>query len=424
MNISHLLLGAFVLCALPAVAQPEQKPINGLPYPLIPLQEAARIAETKPIKLHLRDVTVRDALEEIERQTGFPINTVTVTAVDIELLDKKLSLDIETSSFKEASDAVFEEAGVKAMLSSWNNNGVWQVTPKNISINEEDGPSSGTEPLQVRALRGSIQSSKEISFSKKEKFLNQSNNFNLWLTMVTPPQLPFLGTSEVKVTRADDDQGRSLILKPDQRNPFRFAMMGRSGRQLNVTLEPPQPTSRALSHLEGSVICLLAKQYETWEVPDVLNTKDTTHQFDVSGERVRLSIKPTMLADSIALEIQATTSVDTMPNMNIGGPRFRNPMMEINQYSSMVRLIDANGQILETNGGGGSSSSKETKAQMNFRPPTKPFVPFVMKDGEKVPGPPPPPPVLVGPFKLVIKAPTEIVQTEVPFSFSNLPLPN
>ena len=411
MNASLLLLGAVVVCALPALAQPDQKPANGLPYPLISLEEAARLADAKPIKLHLKDVTVSAALKELERQTDSRMATPATD--DFQLLDKKLSLDIETTSFKEASESIFEEAGVQATLSLWNGTGTWQVTSND--LNGEDGPLSGNEPFQVRALRSFSQLSKSISYGKKA-FPQQNDNFNLSMMIVTPPQTPFLGLSHIKVTHADDDQGRSLIQNAQDMNFLRLNMMTPLGRQLNVPLQTPQPTSRTLSHFEGRVVCLLAKKYEMWEIPDVLDTKDTAHQFNTDGEKVSLLIKPAVLADSVTLEIQATSLVDDFQNR--GGPGFLNPLLDTSQYGSMVRLIDANGQMLETNGASGSSTGRETKVQMNFRLPTQPFE---MKDGQMVPAPPPP--ALVGPFKLVIKAPTEIVQTEVPFSFSNLPLP-
>ena len=406
MNTALLLLGALVVSALPTFAQ--SKPRSNFSYPLISLEEAAHLADTKPIKLHLRDVTVRDALEEIERQTGFPIDTTTPVIDDAQLLDKKLSLDIETLSFKKASEDIFEEAEVQAALSFWDVTGTWQVVSNPLA--GETGPLSGDEPFQFRAVVASVQSAKSILYGKTT--LPRHDTFNLLMMLLAaPPQLPLLATSQVQLTRADDDKGNSLA-RPQ--GLFLFGPVTGSGRALNVDLKPPQPTTRSLSHLEGSIFCLLAKQCETWEVPDVLNTKDTTHQFNIADGKIQLSIKPTALPDSITLDIQVTPLEDGQNKKVLTLP---NPLMDAKQYGSMVRLTDANGQTLFSKEAEDITSGPQTKVRMNFRPLIKPAA---LKEGEM----PLTSATLVGPFKLVIKAPTEIVQTEVPFSFTNLPVPD
>ena len=408
MNISRFLVGALVVCALPALAQPEQKPVNGLPFPLVTPEEAGKLAfAEKPIALHLRDVTLGEALEELSKQSGVALDTS--WGGDPEILGKKLSLDLETRSFNEAFNAILDEADVKAVLRQMGGRGTWNVM-FNQPDEQNDVMQSGTGLFQLRVLSLNSSLSKSVTPGNKGAAKrSQNTNLSVSFGMLPNPQVAVVGAPLLRITRAEDEKGRSL--SDDRHN---FLGFGNRGEHSSVQLRPLEDASQKLAHLDGVAVYVIPIKRERWEVDDVLNAKDLSHDFQSGGQKLTLTIQRAQKnGDSVSLDLKLSR-----PN-----GEGRDPSFSFEQLTSAVQLMDAKGQKLVAGGYSGTGGGNALTAQASFglAPPRRP--PFILQDGKRVPAPPPEKLVLTEPIKLVFDFPTEFVQTEVPFSFSDVPLP-
>ncbi|RYX85856.1 hypothetical protein EON83_03625 [bacterium] len=405
MKFFPVLLSALFASALPALAQPEEKPINGLPYPVIAPEEAARLIALKTIKLHFRDVTVKEALDEVMNQTGQTIDTQFGGDA---ILAKKLSLDIETQSFREATNAIFEEAGVDGYLQKFGQNNRWLVSQGKNPDQNLDAPLSGQAPFQLRLLGLNSTLSKSVRLGKTVS-RSQDTTLNTNLKIEADPQIPLVGAPRIEITRAEDDKGRSLL----DRGMMPF-FDGDPNFQPPLVLRGPATDTRVLSHLEGKVTYILATKQEKWEVPDVLQANGVSHNFQIGNNQVNIAVKNAQKTlDSVQLEITATAATPI-------GARFgrtQHPLMQFNQLSSSIVLLDANGKVLGGGGYNGSGGGNQLTLQLRYFLPRTVVTPGA--GGAIIPAPA----ALAEPLKLVINAPSDIVQTQVPFSFSDVPLP-
>ncbi len=407
--------GALLLCALPTLAQPELKPVNGLPYPLVSPEEAGKLALIdRPIILHLRDVTLADALDELAKQSGVSLDTS--WGGNPEILGKKLSLDLETRSFNEAFKAILDEADVKATLRQLGGRGAW-----NVAFNQLDEQSntlqSGVGPFQLRLLSLNSNFSKSVTpTSKGETRRSQNNNLSINFGIMPDPQVAVIGASRIRLTRAEDEKGRSLR----DETPDRFPIGFNTGvqEQVNVQLRSSANGSQKLAHLEGVAVFVLPTKREKWELNDVLSAKDVSHDFQSAGQKLTLTIQRAQkTGDFVSLDMKLSSS-----GIGNGGDA-RSPVFSFDQLASAVSLVDAKGQKLISRGLSGTGSGTELTVQARFSMARQMRPPLVMQDGKMVPAPPPAAPVLAEPLKLVFDVPTEFVQTEVPFSFADVPLP-
>ncbi len=379
---------------LPASSQPEVRPLDGFIIPLVSPEEAAKLGLTEqPIKLHLRDVTLADALDELSKQSGVLLDASGPGGREV--LVKKLSLDIETRSFNEAFAAVLDEADVTAKLRKLGDNDVWNLMFGRQE--ESEAPESGRAPFQIRVLGLSSSSNKNVTPSKTKAPLRfGSSSLTLTLDGISDPQLVAIGPPRVRVTRAEDEVGQSL--RSENENLFNFGQVLGGSRRIFVTLRPPDKSSQKIAHLDGAMIYTFATKREKWQIADVLNAKNTAHTFQSAGQTVVASISSAQKvggAIQLKIKIQAAAKAGEQ----------RNPLFIIEQWRSWLRVVDAKGQTLVPGSFGGSSNEGELNLEARFSPTTP--------DAQ----------VLNEPAKLTFDVPSEFVQTEVPFSFSDLPLP-
>ncbi len=406
MNISRFVTGALLMCALPVLAQPvlaqpDIKPDGGPKFPKVSPEDAAKLGLTaQPIKLHLRDVTLRDALGELQKQSSVSFD---ISWGGGDNLDKKLSLDIETRSFNAAFAAVLDEADVKARLQRWGGNFTWNVqfgAPE-----ENDAPQAGAPPFQLRATNLTSNFNRYVT-PGKTKAVNrgQSETLSVTLALTLDPQLPLTSTPRIRLSRAEDEAGRSLLLPPDPNRANSEYGNGFS-QQIDVFLSAPEKGSHTLAHLEGVATYVLVDKREHWEIADLLKTPNATHTFESGGQNVTASVVGAEKKGA-TLQLEFQLRAPQGADLNEG----KNPLFSFEQISSSLHLRDAKGRTLSSGGYSGSGESNGYTLQLRF-PLSAP--------GQAGAGAT----SLVEPLSLVFDAPTEFVQTQVPFSFSDLPLP-
>lgn len=411
-------MGAFLTCAVPAAptwAQPLPveriiPKINNLSLPLVSPNEAEKLAmPAKSIVLHLREVTLAQALGELQKQSGVALN---FDWSEPATLDKKLSLDLETRFFQPAFDAIMDEAGVKGTLQRDGHRKEWRVQfgPDSEKIS---GPQSGvgTFQAQLQSVDSNFRETVKPN-ANGQAVRSQERSFSISIDGRTDPILDVIGTPLIILKRVEDDKRRSLLdANGNQwlRYDFDSGWYGVRSQSFNT----PASDAKSLARIEGTAIYVVPTEREQWEIADVLASKNATHQFDVNGRQVTFKIK-SVERDGNTVNLKYEMSMTTDTGADAG--EVANPLFSFGQMRRVIRLEDANGNIFGVGGSGGGSNGGN-KIEMRSE--------FSLMGNQRFTdgGEPIPPPAIVEPIKLIFDGPVEFVQTEVPFSFENVPLP-
>ncbi len=422
----QLFLCALIGCALPvapALAQldearnaPATTRAGELPFRQITPEEAQALAIVKPITLNLQDVSLRAALEELARQSGAQIKfTNDVTA---ERLDKKLSLQLEAGSVRQAFDAIVRAAGAVATLQGVERNGTYWVNWNQMRV-PTNQPQAGVGQFQIQLQKLSLNSLNTLSMNPLTRKITRDQNgkLNLQLSSIDDLGASRIGQPTIRLTRADDENGRSLLLP--QPAPYKYDMMLYGNSPIQAQLSAPAEGAQKLAHLEGEATYVLSAKNLTWELPDIVNSKGAAREFPSAGQTIRVEVESAKIGDesvTVNLDVNAwpadeatAPQAPTETDRAMMGPT--NPLLSVDVLLAALRIEDANGQILRSGALKAQIISGEISIQAQF---------FATENmygisNEKL--------EVVGPLKLVFDGPVEWVQTQVPFAFKDVPLP-
>lgn len=414
---TQILFAAALACALPVCAQLNFQFQNGLPFPVVSPAQAEKMLVAKPIKIDLDNVTLRAALDELQKQSGVGFNIP--RDVPKETLEKPVSIHLETPSVYRAFAEIVDEAGVKASLTrnnDYDSSQIWRV-----SFGAKD---TGDEALQaatglfrtrLTGLNSTL--SKNVAPGKTpETARTQQNNLTVSLALLPDPRLPLVGVPRAVVKRAQDDKGRSLLPpKNDGEDEWRYSpysfYSNSYGRNVaSLRLLPPEADATTLSNLDGNIIYTVVAKTEAWEIPDLLAQPEWKRTFKSGDQQFDVTLKPTFKEEkTLSVAIEVTSNFPRVEN------RIGHPLMAAEPVRAALAVTDANGTILRTGGGGGGTESQKMTTQVSFTPASRQYE--EQEDGDAKPKP------LTGPFKLRFEVPVDVVQTEVPFAFENVPLP-
>ena len=408
-----ILLSTLLVCAVAASAQPADVPaplVNDLPFPLVAPERAQELSVEKPIVLRLDNVTLGAALDELQKQSGVELNTS--PDVYVETLAKTLSIDLQTLSFNQAFYAVVDEAGVKAHLQHWNENEPW-ILEYDQEDDSRNAPQSGAGLFNIRLWSLNSTTSKTIYLGEKEDSMrSQRADLEASLILNSDLRLPVIGKPQTRVTRAEDDQGRSLLPELSEGEIFSqkpqaygfYSSRYWEQSHASARLLAPAPDAKMLAHLEGNVVYAVVSKREKWEIADVLSAPQWTHSFPSDAGEINVKIQATPTAEgNVKMEIEVSSSRDVPDN------QVRQPLMAIQPLIENIRLRDANGVVFRYSGY--NSGGRDNLLTLRTT-----FVPVGKNDLSATT-------TLNGPIRFVLDAPVEVVQTQVPFAFENVPLP-
>ena len=208
-----------------------------------------------------------------------------------------------------------------------------------------------------------------------------------------------VSATRFRLTRAEDEQGRSLLwVQKDAR--FQTNDDKKIWKNFPAfRLAPPAAGAQKLAVIEGIANYVLPTKYETWTVADLLNTPDATREFGSGAQTIRVLIERARLTDrNLQLEIEVASAQEG----GFGG--MDNPLFSSEHLSNGLHIEDAKGHRFDI----GSYGSTGNDSKLNINISLSPADPEA---------------VVVAPLKLTLNAPVNFVQTEVPFSFSDVPLP-
>ena len=408
MTFATPLFCALFALVVPAGAQPAAK-INGLPFPLVSPARAENLTVTAPIKLALDNVTLAAALDELQKQGGIKLELQDESP---ETLAKTLSVHLETLSFNRAFAEIMSEAGVTALLQRSYYDRSWTVFFEE-EDRDIDAVQSAVGLFQTRLTSLNTEMYKKLNLNDNgdNGERTEKNDLTLNLTLSPDPRLPLIGGSRPRITRADDDQGRSLLPDPNpdadpdnyRNGAHSFYQNTNRQRQDSLNLLPPAPDAKTLAHLEGVVVYALVTQTETWELPDLLSQPAWKRAFKSGDQRFEIALTPMLKgARDLNLVIEVTTDGTIVKD------QVNHPLLAPGPVMAALRVVDAKGTVLRRKDGGTNAEAQKLVINTQFYP--------ISSDSQDTPA-------LKLPLSLSFEAPLEIVQTQVPFSFENVPLP-
>ena len=393
----RVLLGALLVCAAPVCAQPKPPFAPRLVTP----QQAQLLAAPTLIDLDLHDVTLRAALDELQRQSGV---TLSMGGENAQLLEAKLSLQLKTRSFGEAFAALAKAANVKAAWRRDSPNRRARVLWSQREIEAESDALLSSEGLfAVQLFWLETVESSTITLADSAVSARQTSGYSrVFIVPVPDLRLAFVTDPILHFTRAEDEKGRSL-LPPVSPNSFQQPMRpyddytwNHWGPSYISTLSAPAPDARLLRRLEGVVTYALVSERQKWEVPDLLAAPQWKRRFrgpegafDVTIEAARTEAESSVL--KLQIEIAPShPSVAPPPYLTSGLPFFAN-----------LKIEDAVGNDLSP--GYPAREVKDNKVTLRNTIKNRGAIKL--------------------PLKLTLDLPVDVVQTQVPFSFSDVPLP-
>ncbi len=401
-------------------AQPAQTApplVNDLPFPLVAPAKAQELAVPKPIVLDFDDAPLSTVLDELQKQSGV-IFTNYLPGNNIKQLATKLSIHLETPSFERAFREIMGEAGLKGRLQDWGGNGELQLA-FGIESAAEKPLQSGVGLFGIELSNLSLTLNKSVDLSNSDAPQRFERLYlNATLTLQSDPRLPIIGSPQTRLARAEDEQGRSLIPQLDeneraQNRINRFGFYGNSSweqKRATVNLSPAAADAKTLAHLDGVVVYAVVSKTEKWEVPDLLAQPQWTRSLESGGETIAFVVEAALNEDAseggLKVKIEANSASDEEQSYE----RIGYPLSQVEPIIKAIRIEDANGMVLRSSGSN-STGGKNIVIRTTFLPEN------VQVNENWVPA------KIQGPLKFVMTAPTEVVQTEVPFSFANVPLP-
>ena len=412
-----ILFVAVAACAAPVWAQPDPiiEPINGLPFSLISPAQIEKLTLTQPIKLKLENVTVAWALENLQAQSGVELDLENIQ-YSRNTLAKKVSVDIETPSFNRAFDEIMDKAGLKATLRRDDFNRPFRVNFSGRGNYDENAGAveskQGLFGLRLSRLNSTLSKTVDLKIFKSP-LRTQRDTLNVSVAFLFDPRLPLIGNSRVRLTRADDDQGRSLLLPAEEKRRAgerlnAYSFYARNNPQSNLALSPPEPDAKAISHLEGVVVHSIVTKTEVWEVPDLMGAPEWKRQFQSDGETYDVTIKPEIAKGSP--ENRVTLKVEVVASQGFKANEIPMPMMAATPLMMAMKIRDAKGLELRNNG---SSSSMGQDGKLTFSVTYAPQSNYYDESSK----------TLAMPLQLTFEAPLEVAQTEAPFAFTDVILP-
>ena len=398
-TLSVLLAGAVAACAQAATAQPK------LEAPIVSSAQAQKLVLPDDIQIHLRDVTLRAALQELEKQSGLPFD---LSALSEEKLNAKISIDIDTPSVTHALDAIADEANLKLVLAHTQRYDGWHVrenqggAPTRYTADAVDGL------FAARLLKLDVSLFKQLDLDNPKPEPTQNDNLNLTLELTADPGWPIGGLPVVRATRAEDDQGRSLLAPPRApQNATYDAGFTDVWSQKTATLQllPPAADARAIAHLEGEALYMVATKRALWEVTDLLKDKEPTYTFNIGETPVKVTMNNARIENERArFEIKFALPVGT------SWQSFSGNLYSVYGVVNWMTMEDAAGTRLIGSGDGGGSNAEGFSSYVTFSlPPNAP------DQTEQ--------PKLKLPLKFTFEPPTDWVQAQAKFKFEDVPLP-
>lgn len=167
--------------------------------------ELNRLTAPTRVTLSLKNATAKAALTEIGKQSGYKF-----LLNDVGDKSKSITLDLRNVPFWEAVDTVCNAAGITP--NPQDENGTLGV----YYSNTYNPFAAYSGPIKIVATNINASQNLQLSSIPRHQPVPQSNDYlNLNLQLFAEPKAPLVGVGQVVPTRVEDEDGNSLLLRPD-----------------------------------------------------------------------------------------------------------------------------------------------------------------------------------------------------------------
>lgn len=357
--------------------------------------EADRLTGPSYVTLRLKDATPAAAFSELSKQAQAPIR-----AYPEDLWQQgewpALTLDLRRKPFWIAAQELSEKSGVGLQASD---DGLRLVR----GPGQLGGPSVIHGPFLIVATQ--VNRTQTILLgdnaagqpARPPIVRGRTNDFGVHLLVLPEPKLSVIRVnSGVRLEQAVDEKGNDLA-PPAGAGGQGYASGMPGAWNVYARLNyPAAGAGQTIARLAGTVTFVVQTKSEKIEIPDPLTLKDafrvvggsrvTFHQMTRNGERFELKVSLT-------------------PDGNAAGADGARGMSSLFQsVQSRLRVLNAAGEPLDRRGFSSEGSGREMRFTLHFA-----ARPGAAANGE--------------PARLVWDVPTETRDVEVPFEFTDLPMP-
>jgi hypothetical protein len=352
--------------------------------------EAALLVAPKRVNLVLNQRTIREAVAELSKLTGYKIELWPEPQFNGEREKQPHNFRFVDLPFWEALDEISAAGGLVLQQ----NYGIDHVR---LQFQDERVPYVSHHGM-FRVVAQGFSHNRNIQFGAIGRpgpaAVQRNDVMNFTFTIAAEPRLPLLGVGAVKITEAIDDQKNSMILSADRQAMFGPVYYGYNrsySQQGQANLAGPGRDARTLKTLQGFIpVTLLLEQKPHIVVDDILSAK---------GKKVKIG-KTEIVID----EVGKTPDNNYQLKMLVRESRKDgdNDYTWANSLQQRIELLDAKGNKYQSFGYGGSFGPSEVNGTFTFG-----------QNGN----------VQLGPPAKLIYYDWITVQHNVPFEFKDLPLP-
>jgi hypothetical protein len=218
-----------------------------------------------------------------------------------------------------------------------------------------------------------------------------TKGLNVQVTVYAEPKLNVMGRDwNPRLTEAIDDRGNSLLVPRAEG----YNSMGQDTNMrwtMNASLAVPQDLGTRLVRLKGISRVMMQTKSERWE--SAPSADGTPPAKSIAGRKYIIeSLKPVGNGESYELKFTMVRETAKLEPWQQFGRGVR------------VSVLDAEGKALAMQGPSGGGSDEKMTYTYTFQ----------RENGPRKAGPA---------AKVVVEVPTEVKEVEVPFEFTDLPLP-
>ncbi len=369
---------------------------------LVPKLERLAALAPRLITLEFKDKPMRQAVNELAKQSGYKIELSTPAGANDERERRLIAVDLKRVSFWEALERICAQAGL-AVQEGWYG-GDYAVVRLDFG-EATQGVLSLHGPFRVRVAGAYY--NRQLNFNHMvrtptDQPFSRHETLSLNLSVTVEPKLPLLGLAQPTITEALDDLDQSLVQAPNANQSYWHPSYYRQySQQVSAPLTPSRG-GRRIKVLKGVVpVTVVASTKAKIVVDKLLEVKNKT--FKEGSTTITIDNVTKTQGDQIAIKM-------TIAENRNGA----NDYTWMNSLTQRLEVTDAHGNKYQPYGHSWSGGNNSVQGTFTFgKSGGIPQNPLAGIFGLAMPA---------GQLKLVYNEWTTLVHP-VPFEFKDLPLP-
>jgi hypothetical protein len=341
-------LGPLVLPHLKSALKSSEDPeIKRQLQSMIPGLEQNQVLTPTRITLTCKDKPLKDVVKEIEKQTGYKIEVAGATNGKT---DPSVSLAWDKVSFWDALRGLSEECGLM-FQDGW-------YGPDNMTIRLMPGETSQQfthldGPFRVTA--SGFYYNRSLTFTNRAKGAvaesqQTAESLQVNMNIIVEPKMPLLSVKQPIITEATDESGQSLMLPINPQRQGYYQQGYRSYMHQVTGQLKPLASSRKLASLKGTIPVTLVAQ-----------TKPK-----ITIDKIKEAKGKTFKEGTATIHIEDDTTNNGQPGLKMtiseNIPNAQNDYTWMNSIQQRLEVFDENGTKLQNYGGSWSMNGNNTIA--------------------------------------------------------------